>query len=122
MLKCQGCEKELIEDDCFTHLGQTFCEDCYIERSQRIRICDPWAERSKLIFRESQGLKGTDGLTDLQKQMYEIVKQRGEITREDLASELEISGRETENQVALLRHCQLLKGKKVGQMVYIVPW
>jgi hypothetical protein len=34
---------------------------------QRIRVCDPGGERSKLIFRESHGLSGTEGLTELQK-------------------------------------------------------
>ena len=27
-----------------------------------------------------------------------------------------------ENQFAILRHCQLLKGKKEGDSVYIVLW
>jgi len=27
-----------------------------------------------------------------------------------------------ENQFAILRHCQLLKGKKEGDAVYIVLW
>jgi hypothetical protein len=93
-----------------------------MDAGQRIRVCDPWGERSKLIFRESHGLTGTEGLTDLQKRMYEFIKERGRATREDLAKELGLKPWELENEFAILRHCQLLKGKKEGDVVYLVPW
>ena len=43
----------------------------------RIRVCDPWGEQSKRIFRESHGLEGTDGLTDQQKDIYDYIKAKG---------------------------------------------
>ena len=73
-MKCQNCCKEISEDDLFVSEGKTLCEDCYIDVGHRIRVCDPWGERSKKIFRESHGLTGTDGLTDLQKSIYEFIK------------------------------------------------
>jgi len=33
-----------------------------------------------------------------------------------------LSETELNNQFAILRHCQLLKGKKEGDAVYIVLW
>ncbi|HWQ18725.1 MAG TPA: hypothetical protein VN455_03035 [Methanotrichaceae archaeon] len=121
-IKCQNCGKDVPEDDVFVSGGQTLCEDCYIDVGHRIRVCDPWGERSKKIFRESHGLAGTDGLTDLQKGIYEFIKARGKATREDLAQEFKLSPRELENEFAMLRHCQLVKGKKEEDKVYLVLW
>ena len=89
---------------------------------QRIRVCDPWGERSKRIFREGHGLTGTEGLTDLQKRIYEFIKTKGKATREDLAKEFALKPGELENEFAILRHCQLLKGKKDSDKIYLVLW
>ncbi len=121
-IRCQACNKEVLEDDVFISCGRTLCEDCYIESSHRIRVCDPWGERSKLIFRESHGFTGTEGLTDLQKEIYEYIKSKGKATRMELGELFKLSPTEIENQFAILRQCQLLRGKKEGDIVYIVPW
>ncbi len=120
--KCQSCGKEVPVDDVFVSGGQTLCEDCYIDAGHRIRVCDPWGERSKLVFRESHGLTGTDGLTDLQKGIYEFIKAKGKATREEIALEFKLNPRELENEFAILRHCQLVKGRKDGDKVYLVIW
>jgi formylmethanofuran dehydrogenase subunit E len=121
-MKCQNCGKKIPEDDVFVTEGKTLCEDCYIDVGHRIRVCDPWGERSKMIFREREGLKGTDGLTDLQKEIYEFVRRKGKATRMELMEQFDLSAAELENQFAILRHCQLLKGRKEGDAVYIVLW
>jgi hypothetical protein len=121
-IRCQGCGKDVLEDNCFISEGKTLCEDCYINAGQRIRVCDPWGERSKLIFRESHGLSGTEGLTELQKSIYEFIKKQGKVTKEDLSKSLGLNAVELENEFAILRHCQLLKGKKEGDKIYLVLW
>jgi late competence protein required for DNA uptake (superfamily II DNA/RNA helicase) len=121
-IKCQSCGKEIAEDEVFATEGKTLCENCYIDVGHRIRVCDPWGVRSKQIFRESHGLEGTDGLTDLQKEIYEYILQKGKATKAELMERFQIPSPELENQFAILRHCQLLKGKKEGDAVYIVLW
>lgn len=121
-IRCQSCGKDVPEEDVFATEGKTFCEDCYIDVSHRIRVCDPWGERSKKIFRESHGLEGTDGLTDMQKRIYDYVSSRGKATLAEIEKEFSLPVAEANNQFAILRHCQLLKGKKEGDLVYIVPW
>ncbi len=121
-MRCQNCGREISGDEVFATEGKTLCEDCYIDAGHRIRVCHPWAERSKKIFRDSHGLQGTDGLTDLQKQIYEFIRERGRATRAELAERFNLSPTELENEFAILRHCQLLKGRKEGDTVYIVPW
>jgi hypothetical protein len=121
-IKCQNCGKTISEDEVFTTEGKTLCEDCYIDVGHRIRVCDPWGERSKKIFRTSHGLEGTDGLTDLQKEIYEYIQEKGKATRAELMENFKLPAPELENQFAILRHCQLLKGKKEGDTVYLVLW
>jgi late competence protein required for DNA uptake (superfamily II DNA/RNA helicase) len=121
-IKCQNCGKEISEEEVYTTEGKTFCEDCYIDVGHRIRVCDPWGERSKRIFREDHGLTGTDGLTDLQKEIYEYIRGKGKATKRELMEKFKLPATELENQFAILRHCQLLKGKKEGDEVYIVLW
>jgi late competence protein required for DNA uptake (superfamily II DNA/RNA helicase) len=121
-IKCQNCGKEVSEDEVFATDGKTLCEDCYIDVGHRIRICDPWGERSKTIFRKSHGLEGTEGLTDLQKEIYEFIQTRGKATKMEIMEEFKLPATELDNQFAILRHCQLLKGRKEGDNVYIVLW
>ena len=121
-IKCQNCGKEVSEEEVFATEGKTLCEDCYIDVGHRIRICDPWGERSKKIFRKGHGLEGTDGLTDLQKAIYDYIQTRGKATRMELMEEFKLPATELDNQFAILRHCQLLKGRKEGDNVYIVLW
>ncbi|HNX10162.1 MAG TPA: hypothetical protein PKL29_08595 [Methanothrix sp.] len=121
-IKCQNCGKTIAEDEVFSTDGKTLCEDCYIDIGHRIRVCDPWGERSKKIFRMSHGLEGTEGLTDLQKEIYEYIQEKGKATKADLMEKFQLPAAELDNQFAILRHCQLLKGKKEGDLVYIVLW
>lgn len=121
-IRCQNCGKEVAEDEVFATEGKTLCEDCYIDVGHRIKVCDPWGERSKRIFRDSHGLEGTEGLTDLQKEIYEYIQTKGKATMVELMKQFKLPPTELENQFAILRHCQLLKGKREGDTVYIVPW
>jgi hypothetical protein len=121
-IKCQSCGKEIAEDEVFAADGKTLCENCYIDVGHKIRVCDPWAVRSKMVFRESHGLEGTDGLTNLQREIYEYIQKKGKATKPELMEKFHLPATELENQFAILRHCQLLKGKKEDDDVYIVLW
>ncbi|MCQ1534295.1 hypothetical protein FTO70_00990 [Methanosarcina sp. KYL-1] len=120
--RCEACGCELAAEDCIEDEGKVFCEDCYIEGHHKIQACNPWAVRSKKIFREEAGLEGTEGLTDLQKAIYEFIVSQGGVKREEIAQKFGISAREAENQFALLRHCELVKGQKRADGVYLVPF
>lgn len=119
---CAVCGRELAGEDSIEEEGKVFCEDCYIEGHHKIQACNPWAVRSKKIFREEAGLEGTEGLTELQKAIYEFVVSRGGTKKDEIAEKFGISLLETENQFALMRHCELLKGQKRADGVYLVPF
>jgi hypothetical protein len=87
-----------------------------------VKACDPWAVYLAGRTRESAGDVGTEGLTDQQKAIYEFVRGQGKVTAEELAGHFGLSGVELQSQVAILRHCELLRGQKEADQVYIVPF
>ena len=121
-VKCDRCGCEISDEDSFTHFSQTLCEDCYIDIKNPAKPCDPWAVYLATRSRETAGLKDSEGLTELQKAIYKFVKSRGKATVEELKANFKITQGELEKQFATLRHCELIKGKKEGDRVYIVPF
>jgi transcription initiation factor IIE alpha subunit len=82
--------------------------------------CDPWAVFTATRSRERSGFKGAEGLTAQQTAIYEFVKSKGKATGEEVMENFGISQRDLERQVAILRHCELVKGHKEGDTVYLV--
>ncbi len=66
-VKCNRCGRGVSAENSYQYLGETLCEDCYIDIRYPAKACNPWAVYSATRSRESQGLKGAEGLTDLQK-------------------------------------------------------
>ncbi len=121
-MKCNRCGREIQEGDSYTHFGETLCEDCYLDARLGIKGCDPWAVHSATRLRESSGLAGAEGMTELQKSIYELVKSKGKVTREEVMGNLNLSEQEIQKQLAILRHCELVKGHKEGDNVYLIPF
>ena len=82
MVKCKRCDLEIPEKERYEYLGETLCEDCYIDIRYPSKACDPWAVYSATRSRESLGLKETEGLTELQKAIYGFIKGKGKMTRD----------------------------------------
>ena len=122
MIKCQKCGREISVGDSLTHGAQTLCEDCYIKATHRVQTCDPMATRSALRFRKISGLDASTGLTEQQKAIYEFIKSRGKVTGVELYIKFNLSPQELENQIAILRHCELVKGQKEDDKVYLIPF
>jgi hypothetical protein len=121
-MKCQKCQRNIREEDSFTHLGETLCEDCYIDVRSPAKSCDPWAVYSATRTRETAGLSGTERLNTLQQAIFNFIKDRGKVTPEEVITRFNITPKDLQNQIATLRHCELVKGSKDGQTVYLVPF
>jgi hypothetical protein len=121
-MKCNRCGRDIKEGDSYTHFGETLCEDCYLDMRLEVKGCDPWAVHSAKRWRENSGLAGAEGLNDLQKAIYEFVKSKGKVTREEVMGNLSLSEQEIQKQLAILRHCELVRGYKEGDNVYLVPF
>ena len=87
--------------------------------SHRVQGCDPWAVYSAKRFRKLAGLQGAQGLTEQQKAIYEFIKSKGKVTFEELQHAVQLPQQELENQIAILRHCELVKGQSEDGKVYL---
>jgi hypothetical protein len=121
-MKCQRCQREITAEDSFTHLGQTLCEDCYLDIRNPTRTCDPWAVYAATRARESAGLTGVEGLTSLQQAIYAFVKNRGRTSAAEIMTKFNLTPSDFQSELSVLRHCELLKGQKEGDKVVIVPF
>jgi hypothetical protein len=110
------------EDLIYVHGGEPLCEDCYLEAIHRVKACDPWAVHAATRARETLGLSGTDGLSELQKAIYEFVKDRGKVTREEVMENFRLPQHEMETQFAILRHCELVRGHKEEGTIYMTTF
>ena len=96
MVKCARCGCEISAEYSFTHFSQTLCEDCYIDVRSPAKACDPWAVYLATHSREAAGLKAGEGLTELQQEIYEFVKNKGRATVEELKVKFKITQAELE--------------------------
>ena len=121
-MKCDRCGTEIKRGDDYTHRGEALCEDCYLGVRLEVKACNPWAVHSATRFRAGSGLTGTEGLTEVQKKIYELVKKRGKVEKEEVIKNLNVSEQEMQTHLATLRHCELIKGHKEGDKVYLIPY
>lgn len=119
---CPVCGKEIPGNEYILENGKAICEDCYLEEHQRIKFADPMAVRSKKLFRKNHGLEGTEGLTDIQKELYKFIQIEGGVTPEKISKLFGLTPQEARNQLAILRHCELVKWRKIGDEICIVPF
>jgi predicted HTH transcriptional regulator len=82
--------------------------------------CDPWASYSATHTRDGLGLKGTEGLTELQKKVYEFVKSKGKVTREEVMKNFNLSEAEMDAQMTSLMHSELVKERGEKGNLYLV--
>ncbi len=121
-MKCDSCGKEIEKGEAFSHQGQTLCDDCYMDIRLKPKACDPWAVRLATSTREHAGIDAETDLTEKQKSIYALIKKRGKVTAEEVTEELNITLNELEREFATLRHCELVKGRKEGDKVYLMPF
>jgi len=116
---CAKCQSEIPLGDEMQLHGQIVCEDCYIIGVQPPKTCDVAAVHSAVTHRKLSGQTGTEGLTELQKNIYQFVKDKGKVTRPEIAEHFNLQQWELERNFSVLRHCELLKGTKEGNTIYI---
>ena len=121
-VKCTRCQEEIPNRDVHYHQDQQVCEDCYMEVLQRPKTCDVTAVQMAKKHRQASGQTGTEGLLDIQKNIYNYIVEHEKATRQQVMEALDVSELELDKQIAVLRHCELVKGRKEGNQVYLVPY
>ncbi|MGD0645249.1 MAG: hypothetical protein ABSA75_10125 [Candidatus Bathyarchaeia archaeon] len=121
-MHCERCGLVLKEGESYNFHEKVLCEDCYFYQTNPPKACDPMAVAAATSIRKELGQSGTAGLTELQKQIFSIIEQRGKITKEELLKKISIKPEELESQFAILRHCELIRAFKEGDKVYLTKW
>jgi len=80
--------------------------------------CEPWA--SYLATRARAGQKGAEGLTTTQKKVYEFIKSKGKVTREEVKQSLGLSEAALDAQLTPLMYSELVKERSEGGNIHLV--
>ncbi len=121
-MKCEICGCEISKEESYMSKGAVICEDCYMEETHPVQICDPKAVYSAKLLGEIDKPRSKDSLDDLQKAIFRFVTDKGKVTLEEIFAEFNLSPMRAQNQLAILRHLELIKGKKEADNTYIVPF
>jgi len=76
-MQCERCGLILKEGETYNLRGKVLSEDCYFYETNPHKACDPMAVATALSLRKQLGQSGTDGLTALQQQIYNLIEQKG---------------------------------------------
>lgn len=115
-MKCKKCETEISPDNSYEHLGQTLCEDCYLDIVATPKTCDPWA-----VYSAKNTMSQGTILTADQQKIIDLIKTKGPLSVDQICAELGISEEEFLRNLATLRHMELAKGRKVeGRICYVL--
>jgi hypothetical protein len=121
-MECDRCHAKIEPGDEKQHVGQTLCEDCYMDALSPVKACDPWAVHSAKSFE-----KHADGammLTPIQSEILSILKETDGIEPQALLKELEgrLTQKELEREFAALRHMEKARAEKRGDRVVWRLW
>lgn len=117
-MRCDKCDTEVPDDEIFVHAGRNLCEDCYISVMARPKPCDPGAVSAARASRELQGQQGTQGLTPVQRKLYDYLKDRGKAKREEVAAYMDMPMEDLEGVFAVMRHMCLVRGFKEDDTIF----
>jgi hypothetical protein len=116
-MQCGKCGQEIEKKQAYEYRGNVYCEDCYMDILSPSKACDPWAVHSAKTF-----LKGKDKLSELTPQQLKIVnyiKEKNEVTAEEIMGDLNLPEKELKREFAILRHMEILRAtKKEGKIYY----
>lgn len=116
-IQCDKCRKEIKEGGICEHRGNRYCEDCYMDILSPPKACDPWA-----VYSAKSSLKGDGGvspLTPRQKNIMNYIKEKKEVTAEEILKAMALSEEEWKREFAVLRHMELLGATKTeGKILY----
>ena len=120
-MKCGTCGCEIVDDDVYEHGGKNLCEDCYIDALNPAKPCDPWAVHLASRSIDRDGAPLSEQLSPLQNSILEYLEKHGRATVEELMKEFDLTEARFRTEIATLRHCDLVTGRKENDSIYFVP-
>lgn len=121
-MECDRCQAAIEAGDEKHHLGQTLCEDCYMDALSPVKTCDPWAVHSAKSFEKHS--ENAPTLTPTQSEILSILKKTGGIEPKALLEKLnaKLTQKELEREFAALRHMERARGEKRGDRIFWRLW
>jgi hypothetical protein len=120
-MKCDICGCDLSDEEIYSLNGKTLCEDCHMEETHPVKVCNPLpVMAAKKMTNNSEDPENR--LSELQKTLYKHIVDNQKVTIKQLCTKFSLTEVNLNNQLAILRHLELIKGKKDGDNVYIVPF
>ncbi|MEW6261722.1 MAG: hypothetical protein AB1641_01480 [Thermodesulfobacteriota bacterium] len=121
-MECHRCQAAIEPGEEKNHLGQTLCEDCYMDALSPVRTCDPWAVHSAKSLEKHSG--SNIPLTPLQAEILEVLQETRGLEPLALLQRLgnKITAQELEREFAALRHMEKARGEKRGDRVVLRLW
>jgi hypothetical protein len=116
---CTKCGASLQDEEPREHLGEVLCEDCYLDALSPVKTCDPWAVHTA---RSLKDLPGGLTLTPRQQQLHDLVKEQGEVPKQEAARILGVSEDELQREFAVLRHLEMLRACKKDEGIFLIPF
>jgi hypothetical protein len=111
--KCGGaCDPAEAQE----YRGQELCEDCYLDAMSPTKICDPWAVHTAKSLKD---LPGGHDLSPRQQQLFDLVKERGEVPILEAAAHLGLTEDELRREFAPLRHMEKLRACKKDDLILL---
>jgi hypothetical protein len=114
---CAKCGGVLEPGEAREVAGQELCEDCYLDGLSITKTCDPWAVHTAKSLKD---LPGGHALTPLQQQLFDLVKERGEVPILEAAAHLGLTEDELRREFAPLRHMEKLRACKKDDLVHLI--
>jgi hypothetical protein len=121
-VKCQICGYEISEKESHLFKETILCEDYHMEETHPVQTCDPKAVHSAKVLGQADKASLKNSLDDQQKALHKFITDKGKVTLQEICVKLNLSLVKAQNQIAILRHLEQVKGKKENAISYIVPF
>lgn len=119
-MDCSRCGRQIAADSSYAYEGKVLCEDCLMEIGLHPKGCEPWASYIATHTPGGAGPKSKQGLTDMQKQVREFIKEKGKVPRQEVMARFKFAESEMDAQMTALFHSELVKEIREGNKVYLV--
>lgn len=118
-MECSKCNTPLNDTNRNDHLGQTLCDDCYMEALSPVKTCDPWAAYNAQRFEVNH--KEPAQLDPAQARILELITSAGEIEPDVLLARLDgqMTRSELERRFATLKHMGKVGARKAGGKIFL---
>jgi len=114
--QCTKCGAAVDSDEVKEFRGAELCEDCYLDALSPTVVCDPWAVHTAKSLKD---LPGGHALTPVQQQLYDLVKEKGEVPIPEAAAHLGLTEDGLRREFAPLRHMEKLRACKKDNLILL---